>query len=146
MFLNQHRLSRQSFHFLICQTETIAFSFRHIFNFHLLAMLLRVGIDHADFFRSHITAHNRRATRGQRWLMHVKFIRVNCTLHHHFTQSQGSRHKDYLVKTGFSINGEHHSGCGQIGTHHTLDTGRKCHATVIVALMHTVRNGTVIKQ
>ena len=60
MFFNLHRLLRQLLHFGVGQGEAVALLLRYIFNFNLLAMLLRWGIDHTDFFRTHGAAHYRR--------------------------------------------------------------------------------------
>ncbi len=78
--------------------------------------------------------------------MHIEFVRVNRTLDHHFTEAISRSNKHHLVETGFGINGKHHARRTQIGTHHSLHTGRQRYATMVVALMHAVRDGAVVKQ
>ena len=110
VFFNLHRLLRQFLHFGVGQGEAVALLLRHIFNLNLLAMLLGWGIDHADFFRAHGAAHHRRATRGQRRLVYIKFVRVHRALHHHLTQTPCRGDEHHLVEARFGIDGEHHAG------------------------------------
>ncbi len=77
-------------------------------------MRLGIGIDHANLFRAHIAAHNRRTIGCQGWLVHIELIGVNGTLHHHFPQPQCGGDKDHLIKAGLGINGEHHTRGGQV--------------------------------
>lgn len=78
--------------------------------------------------------------------MDVKLIRVNRTLHDHFPKAPCGSDKHHLVKAGFGINGEHHARRCEVGAHHPLNTGRERHATVIVTLVHTIRDGAIVKQ
>ena len=78
--------------------------------------------------------------------MYIELIRINGTLNHHLTQAIGRSNKHYLIKAGFRIQREHHTRCGQIGTHHALYTGRNGDALMVISLMHPVRDGPIIKQ
>ncbi len=109
VLLNLHRLLRQLLHFGIGQREAVTLLLWHIFNPHLLAMLLGRRIDHADFFRTHGATHDCRTIRGQGWFVNVEFVRVDSTLHHHLAQTPGGGNKDHLIETRFGINREHHA-------------------------------------
>ncbi len=50
VLLDQHRLLRQRLDLIIGQREQIAIGLWHVFNTHLLAVLLAWGVDHADLF------------------------------------------------------------------------------------------------
>ncbi|CCJ97896.1 hypothetical protein BN130_390 [Cronobacter malonaticus 507] len=146
VFLNLYGLFRQFLHLFRRDAETVAFSLRDIFDAHLLAVLLGIGIHHTDFFRAHGTAHNRRTPFRQARFMHVEFVRVDRTLHHHFAKTIRGGDKHHLVEARFGINGEHHARGREIGAHHTLHARGERDAAVIVSLMHAVRDGAVIKQ
>ena len=146
MFFNQQRLMGQCFYFIITESETIALYFWHIFNTHLLAMLLVLGVYHPNFFGPHIAPHDGRFTVTQCGFVYIELIRVNCPLYHHFSQTMRCGDKDHLIKTRLGINREHHARRRQIRTHHPLYAGRQCYAAVVVPLMHTIRNSPVIKQ
>lgn len=49
VLLNLHRLFRQFLHFFVGERENVALFLRHIFNLHLLTVLLGGGVNHADF-------------------------------------------------------------------------------------------------
>ena len=138
VFFDLYSLLRQLLHFIVGQRENIALLLRHVFNTHLLAMLLRRCVDHTDLFRPHGTTYNRRATRGQRRLVHVELIRVHRALHHHFTQPPRGGDKHHLVEARFGINREHHAGRRQIGADHQLHACRKRNAPVVIALVNAV--------
>ena len=146
MFLNLYGLFCQFLHFFVGQREDVTLFLRYVFDFNLLAVLLGRRVDHADFFRPHGAAHDSRAIRRQCRFVHVKLIRVNRTLHDHFTKAPCGSDKHHLVKAGFGINGEHHARRCEVGAHHPLNTGGERHATVIVTLVHTIRDGAIVKQ
>ena len=109
-------------------------------------MLLSRRVNHADLFRPHGAAHDRRAASGQRRFVDVEFVRVHRALHHHLAQTPRRGDKHHLVKAGFGIDGEHDAGGGQIGADHPLHPGGERHAAVIVTLMHAVGDCAIVKQ
>ena len=76
--------------------------------------------------------------------MHVELVRVDGTLHHRFTQPVAGRDEHHVVEAGFGVDREHHAGRAQIGSHHTLHTGRQSDHIVLEAFVHAVADGAIV--
>ena len=144
VLLYGNRLPGQFFHLLVSDTEQV--SLRRIYIHRLNRFVTPLCIDHLDHLGADIAAQYRRASRHERWLVHIEFIRVYRALHHHFTQSKAGSDEDGITETTFGIQGEHHATGADIRTHHFLHTGRKRHLRVIKSLVYPVGNGPVIEQ
>ena len=105
---------------------------------------MRCVIHHAQRLAAQPTPQYGRAALRQRSLINIKFIGVHLALHHCFTQAISRRDEHHLIKTGFGVDGEHHTGRAAVTAHHTLHRRRQRHLGMRIIFVHTVRNSTVV--
>ena len=87
MLLDNQRILRQLGHFGIADRKLLACRFVHIHHLHGFTCLRLVGEGHFNQLGAHGFAQNRRFAGFQSGLVHIEFIRVDCALHHGFTQA-----------------------------------------------------------
>ena len=138
MLLNGQRLVGQGFGFFIRQAKQHALFGRHIHKFNGFAQAAVGGVDHLGGFGADIATQYGRTLGPQIGFVDVVFVGVDRALNHAFTQTEGGGDEHHVLKAGFGVNREHHTGCALVGTDHALDAGRQRHLLVGEALMHAV--------
>ena len=146
VLFNRHRIACQLQHVLVINTESLLIIHRHR---HIASRQAGRGIltvHHAPCLATQLATNNRCLAIFQRGLEYIKLIRVNRPLHHILSQPPGAVYQHNILKAGFGINGEHHTGGACIGAHHFLYANRQCHFHVLKAFMHAIGNGAIGKQ
>ncbi len=105
-----------------------------------------VAIDHLDRLAAQVTAQDGRAAGLEGVLVHVEFVRVDCTLYDGFAQAIGASDEHHVAEARLGVEGEHDAGGAGFGANHALHTGRQGNQLVIEALVHAVGDGAVIEQ
>ena len=144
MLFNDERIACQFEHVNVGDRKLVALGVRHIDRDGGLASLGLVAEHHLDQFGANAAAHDGRFAQRQRRLVHVKLVGVDRTLHHTFAQAIARGDEHHVGETGFSIDGEHHTGCAAVGAHHALHAGRQRHFCVGKTLVHAIRNRAVV--
>ncbi len=114
----------------------------HIHRDHVF--LRPLAVDHLQGLAAEGTAQNGRAPGFQVGFVKIELIRIDCPLHDGFAQTIGAGNKDYVVETGFGIQGKHYAGGADVRAHHALNAGGKGDLIMIKTLMYPVGDGTVV--
>ena len=146
VFLDDHGVFRQLNDFTVFQRIAVTQFDWYIHGFHRAASFGFACEFHLDQFGTDVFTDYRQFAQFQHRFVNVEFVRVNRTLHHGFTQTIAGSDEYHIFETGFSIDGEHHTGSACIRTHHTLNTGGQRNFGVREAFVNAVRNRTVVIQ
>ena len=74
------------------------------------------------------------------------FIRSDGALHHVFAKPVGPADEHRIAEAGFGIDGEDHTGAGEVRAHHALDADAQGDLEVVEALIDAVADGAVREQ
>ena len=146
VLLDDHRLLGQADDFFFAQAEAAAISQINVDSLDRATSLGFIAVDHLDRLAAQVAAQDRRTISGERGLVHIEFVRVDRALYHGLTQAVGAGDENHIAEARLGVQGKHDAGGTGFGAHHALHTGRQGDQFVIKALVHSVGDGTVVKQ
>ena len=146
MVFDDDGVFRQFHHFAVVQRVAVAHFHGHVDGFHGTAGFRFVREFHLQQFGADIAADHRRLAFFQHRLMYIEFVGIDGALHHGLAQAIAGGDEDHVLEARFRVDGEHHAGGAQVGTHHALHAGRQGHFSMRKALVHAIRDGAVVVQ
>ena len=149
VLLNHQRVAGQLLHISVGQRVTVALLGGHINGLDQLAtggLFLGRGEHHLDQLAAQVAADQRLFARLEHGLVHIELVGVHGALHHGLAQAVAAGDEHHVFKTGFGVDGEHHTCRAQVGTHHALHASGQGHHVVLEALVHAVGDGAVVVQ
>ena len=98
---------------------------------HVLEPVLRLVVDQLLLLRPDAPPQHRVVAGAQRRLVHVVLVGHDQPLHHVLAEAVGGVDQDDVAMTGLGVDGEHHAGAREVGSHHHLHADRQRHREVI---------------
>ena len=81
--------------------------------------------------------------RQVRWFVHEELVGVDRSLDDVLAQAVGAGDEHYVAESRLGVQGEHHTGGGQVGANHLHDTDGQACLEVIESLVDAVVDGPV---
>ena len=103
MILDRYRHLRKGDNVFVGERELHSIGVVDVDRIDGLAGLRIIAVDHLEGFAAEILAQNGSFVGQERWLVHVKFVRVHCALYDGLAQTVGRRHENGVSKSGFCV-------------------------------------------